>query len=348
MVIALLLEIEWYLVLSIHFSLTKIWFFVHFFVTLTIVEGTLVGCADFCRDSDIQTSLMPLAAPSVREKQNKIWFSAHLFVPLAAMNSLINVRGRLIDLSQPMVMGILNVTPDSFYEGSRTMTEEAIAARARQIVGEGAGIIDVGACSTRPGGETVAEADELQRLELALNVVRGEVPEAIVSVDTFRPEVARRCVDEWGADIVNDVAPSTEMFDMVARLGVPYVLTSRAATLAEMLKELSGMVNELHSRGQKDVIIDPGFGFGKTTEENFAVLAHMEHLQWLELPVLVGVSRKSMIYKTLGVGPDEALTGTTAIHTIALQKGASILRVHDVREAVETIKIVKEVRELRS
>ena len=163
------------------------------------------------------------------------------------------------------------------------------------------------------------------------------MPEAIVSVDTFRPEVARRCIDEWGVDIVNDVAPSAEMFDVVAELGVPYVLTSRAATMAEMLKELSGMVNDLRSRGQKDIIIDPGFGFGKTTEQNFAVLADMERLQWLELPVLVGVSRKSMIYKTLGVGPDEALNGTTAIHAIALQKGAAILRVHDVREAVETV-----------
>jgi len=260
------------------------------------------------------------------------------------MNSLINVRGRLIDLSQPMVMGILNVTPDSFYGGSRTMTEEAIAARARQIVGEGAGIIDVGACSTRPGGEVVDEAEELRRLETALHIVRSVVPEAIVSVDTFRPEVARRCIAEWGADIVNDVAPSAEMFDVVAELGVPYVLTSRAATMAEMLKELSGMVNELRSRGQKDIIIDPGFGFGKTTEQNFAVLADMERLQWLELPVLVGVSRKSMIYKTLGVSPDEALNGTTAIHAIALQKGAAILRVHDVREAVEIVKIVKKLR----
>ena len=260
------------------------------------------------------------------------------------MNSLINVRGQLIDLSQPMVMGILNVTPDSFYSGSRTMTEEAIAARARQIVGEGAGIIDVGACSTRPGGEVVDETEELRRLETALHIVRSEVPEAIVSVDTFRPEVARRCIGEWSADIVNDVAPSAEMFDVVAELGVPYVLTSRAATMAEMLKELSGMVNELRSRGQKDIIIDPGFGFGKTTEQNFAVLADMERLQWLELPVLVGVSRKSMIYKTLGVSPDEALNGTTAIHAIALQKGAAILRVHDVREAVEIVKIVKKLR----
>ena len=257
------------------------------------------------------------------------------------MNHLINVRGRLTDLSQPVVMGILNATPDSFYDGSRTMTEEAIAARTRQIIDEGAGIIDVGACSTRPGSEAATEQEELHRLELALRIVRSVAPEIPVSVDTFRPTVARCCIEEWGADIVNDVAPSPEMFDEVARLGVPYILTSRAATMPEMLKELSGHVNALHSRGHKDIIVDPGFGFGKTLEQNFSVLKRLEQLQSLELPVLVGVSRKSMIFKTFGTSPREALNGTTVINTLALQKGAAILRVHDVREAVETITLLR-------
>lgn len=259
------------------------------------------------------------------------------------MNHTLNAGGRLVELSSPIVMGILNATPDSFFAGSRKQTEREIAMRAQQIVSEGGVIIDVGACSTRPGAEAVTEEEELRRLQLALEVVRREVPEAIVSVDTFRPEVARRCVEQWGAHIVNDVQPSQEMFREVARLGVPYVLTSRAATMAEMLRCLACDVNTLHSLGQKDIIIDPGFGFGKTVDENYAAMARLEQLQCLGLPVLVGVSRKSMIWKTLGTTPDEALTGTVALHAVALRKGAAILRVHDVREAVETMAVIEKL-----
>lgn len=273
------------------------------------------------------------------------------------MDYTLNIKGRLTDLSEPQVMGILNVTPDSFYAGSRTQTEAAIAGRACQIVAEGGTIIDVGACSTRPGGELATEAEEMERLRFALPIVRREQPQAVVSVDTFRPDVARMAVEEYGADIVNDVgAPSTpqkNMFRMVSRLRVPYILTSRKATLREMLLGFAEDVQQLRDLGQKDIILDPGFGFGKTVEErtaqgvvcvdkNYEVLRQLERLQVMELPVLVGISRKSMIYKLLGVTPDDSLNGTTVLNTIALMKGASILRVHDVREAVECCRLMVE------
>ena len=273
------------------------------------------------------------------------------------MDYTLNIKGRLTDLSKPQVMGILNVTPDSFYAGSRTQTEAAIAGRACQIVAEGGTIIDVGACSTRPGGELATEAEEMERLRFALPIVRREQPQAVVSVDTFRPDVARMAVEEYGADIVNDVgAPSTpqkNMFRMVSRLRVPYILTSRKATLREMLLGFAEDVQQLRDLGQKDIILDPGFGFGKTVEErtaqgvvrvdkNYEVLRQLERLQVMELPVLVGISRKSMIYKLLGVTPDDSLNGTTVLNTIALMKGASILRVHDVREAVECCRLMVE------
>ncbi len=274
----------------------------------------------------------------------KVFVFCPFFCNFAAVNHTLNVGGRLIELSSPIVMGILNATPDSFFAGSRRQTDREIAIRAQQIVAEGGVIIDVGGYSTRPGAGEVSVEEELRRLQLALEVVHREVPEAIISVDTFRPEVARRCVEQWGAHIVNDVLPSEEMFREVARLGVPYVLTSRAATTTEMLRALARDVNMLHSLGQKDIIIDPGFGFGKTVEENYDIMARLEQLQCLEQPVLVGVSRKSMIWKTLGTTPDEALTGTIALHAVALQKGASILRVHDVHEAVETIRIMEKLK----
>ena len=254
------------------------------------------------------------------------------------MDYTINVRGRLLDLSKPIVMGILNATPDSFYAASRQQTKVEIARRAAQIVEEGAAIIDIGGCSTRPDSQPATEAEETERLRLALDIVRRELPEAIISVDTFRPEVAAMAVKEFGADIINDVSGgSEEMFRVVSRLGVPYILTSVEATLRGILLDFAGKVQALRDLGQKDIILDPGFGFGKTVEENYAVLREMEKLQVMDLPLLVGISRKSMIWRVLGITPDEALNGTTVLNTIALMKGANILRVHDVREAKESI-----------
>ena len=273
------------------------------------------------------------------------------------MNHSINVRGRLLDLEKPVVMGILNATPDSFFSGSRMQTEREIAERAQQIVAEGGSIIDVGAFSTRPGAEEVPADEEMRRLQAALQIVRREVPEAIVSVDTYRPLVARRCVEEWGADIVNDVSEGgrtgivgvkiheeESMFATVARLGVPYILMSVQPTIETMLKTWADDVLQLRALGQKDIILDPGFGFGKSLDENYAVMNELEKLTVMGLPLLVGVSRKSMIWKMLGGSPETALNGTTALHAIALQKGARILRVHDVKEAVETVGIVKRLK----
>ena len=250
----------------------------------------------------------------------------------------INVRGKLLDFSKPIVMGILNATPDSFYAASRQQTKVEIARRAAQIVEEGAAIIYIGVCSTRPDSQPATEAEETERLRLALDIVRRELPEAIISVDTFRPEVAAMAVKEFGADIINDVSGgSEEMFRVVSRLGVPYILTSVEATLRGILLDFAGKVQALRDLGQKDIILDPGFGFDKTVEENYAVLRELEKLQVMDLPLLVGVSRKSMIWRVLGITPDEALNGTTVLNTIALMKGANILRVHDVREAKESI-----------
>ncbi|KGF35071.1 dihydropteroate synthase [Hoylesella buccalis] len=269
----------------------------------------------------------------------------------------INVRGRLVDLSRPLVMGILNVTPDSFYQGSRKQTEEEIAQRTNQIIEEGGEMIDVGAFSTRPGAFEVTEEEEMDRLRRALAIVRRERPEAIVSVDTYRPHVARRCVEEWGADIINDVSeggltgivntPIHEegsMFETVARLQVPYILMSVKSNLHDMLIAFARETQELYALGAKDIILDPGFGFGKTLDENYKIYHHMERLQVLDLPLLVGISRKSMIFKLLGGDPATSLNGTTVLNTIALQKGASILRVHDVRESVEACRIYERMQ----
>ena len=269
----------------------------------------------------------------------------------------INVRGRLVDLSRPLVMGILNVTPDSFYQGSRKQTEVEIAQRTNQIIEEGGEMIDVGAFSTRPGAFEVTEEEEMDRLRRALAIVRRERPEAIVSVDTYRPHVARRCVEEWGADIINDVSeggltgivntPIHEegsMFETVARLQVPYILMSVKSNLHDMLIAFARETQELYALGAKDIILDPGFGFGKTLDENYKIYQHMERLQVLDLPLLVGISRKSMIFKLLGGDPTTSLNGTTVLNTIALQKGASILRMHDVREAVEACKIYERMQ----
>ena len=253
-----------------------------------------------------------------------------------------------MDLSVPRVMGILNATPDSFYAASRSQTEVELVRRARQIIDEGGDIIDVGACSTRPDSTPATEAEEMERLRLALGILRREMPDAVISVDTFRPAVARMAVEEYGADIINDVgAPSHSgdeeggsMFRMVARLGVPYIYMSRAADIGTMIREMAQGVQQLRAFGQKDIIIDPGFGFGKTLEDNYGVMRDLQQLQVLGLPVLVGVSRKSMIYRLFDTQPEQALNGTTVLNTLALTKGASILRVHDVKEAVECVKIV--------
>ena len=244
-------------------------------------------------------------------------------------------------MSQPLVMGILNVTPDSFFEGSRVQTEKAIAERANQIVGEGGAIIDVGAMSTRPGYDDIPVEEEMRRLKQALPVICREQPEAIISVDTFRPEVAQMALEEYGADIINDISGE---LSPVSNHPSPIIVMSSAATIDEMLIDLAGKVGRLRSKGQKDIIVDPGFCFGKTVEQNYAVLRQIEKLQVLRLPVLVGVSRKSMIWKTLDVTPEEALNGTTALNMVALEKGAAILRVHDVKEAVETVKLYINLR----
>ena len=266
-----------------------------------------------------------------------------------------------MNLAEPWVMGILNCTPDSFFAGSRKQTEREIGERAQQIVAEGGRIIDVGAFSTRPEAQEVSLEEECNRLRNALTIVRQEVPEAIVSVDTYRPLVARRCVEEWGADMVNDVSeggqtgivntPINEegsMFETVARLKVPYILMSVKPTVEAMLKAWAEEVLQLRAMGVKDIVLDPGFGFGKSKDENFDVLSQLDKLTVMDLPLLVGVSRKSMIWRTLDGTPDTALNGTTVLNTIALQKGASILRVHDVREAVETVKLFNKVNKINS
>ena len=260
----------------------------------------------------------------------------------------INVRGRLIDLVEPLVMGIMNVTPDSFYANSRVQTAEAIRQRAHQIVAQGAKIIDIGACSTRPGGVVVSAEEEMQRLAFALPIVKEAEPDAILSIDTFHADIARRTIEEFGADIINDVeeGKDPEMFRTVAELGTPYILMSTAANLHDMLIDFSREVQELRDLGQKDIILDPGFGFGKEpVAGNYELLSVMERLQVMELPILVGISRKRMIHQLLGITAAESLNGTTILNTIALLKGANILRVHDVREAVEAVKIVGAMRQ---
>lgn len=264
------------------------------------------------------------------------------------MKYTINVRGQLVDLSSPVVMGILNATPDSFYSGSRKQTETEIADRANQIIAEGGKIIDVGAFSTRSGAEIVSVEEETQRLKRALAIVRREQPDAIVSVDTYRPLVARQCVEEFGADIINDVSEGGltgivgqeiheegDMFETVADLRVPYILMSVQPTLKKMMINFAAEVQRLRDLGAKDIILDPGYGFGKTLNQNYEILHEAERLQELELPILVGISRKSMIYRLIGGDPTTSLNGTTVLNTISLMKGASILRVHDVKEAVE-------------
>ena len=272
------------------------------------------------------------------------------------MQYTINVRGKLVDFSSPQVMGILNVTPDSFFAGSRKQTEAEIADRANQVIAEGGTIIDVGAFSTRPGAPEVSQEEEMARLRFGLEIVRREQPDAIVSVDTYRPLVARRCVEEFGADIINDVSEGgitgvvntplekedgtcPAIFRMVARLGVPYILMSVKPNVETMLMAYAREIQQLRDLGVKDIILDPGFCFGKTLDDNYRLMAEMDKLHVLGLPLLVGVSRKTMIFKLLDTAPAGSLNGTTVLHTLSLMKGVSILRAHDVREAVEAVKI---------
>ena len=269
----------------------------------------------------------------------------------------LNIRGKLIDLATPKVMGILNCTPDSFYVGSRKQTEHDIAERANQIIQEGGTMIDVGAFSTRPGAKEVSEEEEMARLKAALQVVRREQPDAVVSVDTYRPNVARHCIEDWGADIINDVSEggvtgivntpiheAENMFDIIGQLKVPYILMSVKSNLHDMMISFADEVQQLRNRGVKDIILDPGFGFGKTLQQNYEIYNDMERLGTLQLPLLVGISRKTMIYKLVGGDPTTALNGTTVLNTAALLKGAGILRVHDVQEAVESVKIVSAIQ----
>lgn len=271
----------------------------------------------------------------------------------------INVGGKLMDLSEPQVMGILNVTPDSFYSASRKNTDQEIAGRVQTILAEGGSMIDIGAYSSRPGADDVSAEEEMNRLRGGLKILRDIAPDAVVSVDTFRADVAKMCVEEYGVQIINDISGGEldeHMFSTVAELGVPYILMHMKGDpqtmqngphyddlLAEMLHYFGTKVQQLHELGVKDIILDPGFGFAKTLEHNYELMNRMQDLQVLELPMLVGVSRKSMIYRLLGTSPEKALNGTSVLNTLALLKGASILRVHDVKEAVEVVQIVKKM-----
>lgn len=277
------------------------------------------------------------------------------------MMHTLNLRGKLYSLCEPKIMGILNVTPDSFYAESRTSNEEHIAARVQQLMDDGADMIDIGGYSSRSGADDVSPEEEMNRLRRGLRVVRRLYPEVPISVDTFRADVARMCVEEEGADIINDISGGMmdrQMFRTVARLGVPYILMHMQGTpdtmqqaphydnlRREVMLYFAERIDRLCQMGVKDIIVDPGFGFGKTLEHNYELFHHLDDFNLFNLPLLVGISRKSMIYKLLGGTPQTSLNGTTVLNTIALMKGAHILRVHDVKEAVEAKRIVMKMKE---
>ena len=281
------------------------------------------------------------------------------FVPFS-----LNVSGRLVEYTKPAVMGIVNVTPDSFYGGSRTFLADQVRARVEKLVAEGADFIDIGAYSSRSGADEVSPEEELRRIETGMEQIRKIAPEIPVSVDTFRANVAREAVENLSVDIINDISGGdldAEMFAAVAQLKVPYILMHMRGTPATMqsltdygsegvtanvLRDLAEKVNRLALLGVNDIIIDPGFGFAKTLDQNYELLAEMEAFHSLECPMLVGVSRKSMITKCLGITSEEALNGTTVINTLALERGAAILRVHDVKEAVEAVKLYSKMMKL--
>lgn len=269
----------------------------------------------------------------------------------------INLKGRLLEIDHPLVMGIVNATPDSFYDHSRVSAPQAIAARVNEMVGEGADIIDIGACSTRPGSEQVSAIEEIKRLDVAVTAARQSAPDIIISVDTYRADVAKHCVEHLGVDIINDISGGDLdplMHDTIAQLQVPYIVMHMRGTpetmhhltdyegdvVSVVLEELAHKIDNLHQLGINDVIADPGFGFAKTLEQNYRLLSCLEAFHALEVPLLVGVSRKSMIQKVLDCTAGEALNGTTVINTIALMKGCHILRVHDVKAADEARKLV--------
>ncbi|MFC2098384.1 dihydropteroate synthase [Bacteroidota bacterium] len=269
----------------------------------------------------------------------------------------LNCGGRLLQFNPALVMGILNITPDSFYAGSRYSDPEEIRKKVTEMVGQGADILDVGAYSSRPGAENVGEDEELERLTKAIPLIREASPGILISVDTFRSNVARRVVGDFGIDMINDISGGgldTEMFSTIARLQVPYIIMhmkgnpsdmQEHAVYGDVVKEMityfSEKISRLNQLGVNDIIIDPGFGFAKTTEHNFEILRQLENFGIFTQPLMVGISRKSMIYKTLDCSPTEALNGSTVLHTIALMKGASILRVHDVRAAREAVELVR-------
>lgn len=275
------------------------------------------------------------------------------------LHKTLNIRGTLTSLDTPLVMGILNVTPDSFYADSRKQTEAAIEERIQVILAEGGQIIDLGGYSSRPDAAEVSPEEEMKRLAFALTILNRHYPDAILSVDTFRADVARRCVEEYGVAIVNDISGGeldTRMFETVARLHVPYIMmhmrgtpqtmqqhTDYADLMEEIMLYFAKKVRQLHLLGVDDIILDPGFGFSKTMNQNYTIMDHLSEFKEFGLPLLVGVSRKSMIYKYLGGSPADSLNGTTVLNTFALLNGADILRVHDVKAAVEAVKIIKQI-----
>jgi dihydropteroate synthase len=267
----------------------------------------------------------------------------------------LNIGGGILDFKQPRIMGIMNITPDSFYQGSRLMDPDEILKRANEMISEGADILDIGAYSSRPGSGGIPMEEEMQRLVMALDVIRQSYTDMLISVDTFRPEIASMAVNDFNVNMINDISGGdmdTGMYDTVADLQVPYIMMhmkgkpsdmQEHAEYADVVKEIilrfSEKLEQLNKLGVNDIIIDPGFGFAKTIEHNFQILQQLEAFNIFNQPLMVGISRKSMIYKVLGTHPAEALNGSTVLHTIALMKGANILRVHDVKEAHETIKL---------
>lgn len=272
----------------------------------------------------------------------------------------LNIRGTLTSLEKPLVMGILNVTPDSFYADSRKQTEAAIEERIQTILSEGGQIIDIGGYSSRPDAAEVSSEEEMNRLVFALKILKEHYPEVALSVDTFRSEVASRCVEEYGVGIINDISGGEldgKMFETVARLHVPYIIMHMRGTpqtmqqyteYGDMMEEImlyfAHKVRQLRLLGVNDIILDPGFGFSKTVEQNYMLMSHLREFKEFDLPLLVGISRKSMIYKLLGGTPADSLNGTTVLNTYALLNGADILRVHDVRAAVEAVQIIEQLK----
>lgn len=272
----------------------------------------------------------------------------------------INIKGELLELSQPIVMGILNITPDSFFAESRKQDEQEIVARVAEILTQGGKIVDIGAQSTRPSSTLLSSKEEIERLKPALNIINKEFPDAILSVDTFYSDVARFCVEEHGVDIINDISGGEmdkNMFDTVASLNVPYILMHMRGTpqtmsqltdydnlIQDIFYYFSKKIAELHLKGVNDIIIDPGFGFSKTIDQNYELMASLKGFSIFELPLLVGISRKKMIYNLIDSTAEESLNGTSILNTFALQNGADILRVHDVKEAVEAVKITEKLK----